>query len=174
VGNVGKHFKKFCSRPLRCRDLWSPALPGAIDRKQTATRPSTTNLTEPYIVVLWWGAMWAVSTRPAGSLAMTMWPCGHDHARAFVDNVDNVVTCFKSLAKPWGVSIRELYNLLYSYLVLQQQITSSVSFKVVHIVHNIGFSLLNPVNRTLSTIAPRAPTIAPTLSTPNNPTQSKV
>lgn len=79
--------------------------------------------------------MWAVSTQPARSLAMTMWPCGHDHARAFVDNVDNVPTCFKSLAKPWGVSIRELYNLLYSYIVLQQHITSSVSFLIVHIVH---------------------------------------
>ena len=72
----------------------------------------------------------------AGHDHVAMWPCGHDHAPIqFVDNVDNVVTCFKSLAKPWGVSIREPYNLLYSYIVLQQHITSSVSFLIVHIVH---------------------------------------
>ena len=99
VGNVGN--KKFCLWPLRCRDLWRSALPGGLKQTAIGHQPPADNLTEPYSVILWWGGVWTMSTRVARSLAMTMWPCGHDHARAFVDNVDNVDTTFQSLAK-WG------------------------------------------------------------------------
>ena len=69
VGNVG--YKKFCSWPLRCRDLRPPALPGGPSSKQQmATRPAAYKPYNPYNVVLWWGAMWAVSTQPARSLAL--------------------------------------------------------------------------------------------------------
>ena len=97
-------IKNFVCGPSAAVTFGARPYPGALSQKaKSHGGPMLTILTEPYIVVLWWGAMWAVSTQPASSLAMTMWPCGHDHARAFVDNVDNVVTCFKSLAKWRGV-----------------------------------------------------------------------
>ena len=57
--------------------------------------------------------MWAVSTLPGGSLAMAMWPCSHDQARAFVDNVGNVPTIFFSLP---NVGVGVPYIITYIYL----------------------------------------------------------
>ena len=114
-------LKNFVRGPSAAVTFGARPYPGALSRKPNATRHTAINLTEPYNVVLWWGAMWAVSTQPARSLAMTMWPCGHDHARTFVDNVDNVDTTFQSLAKRGVVSIREqawLHNLIVNYIVL--------------------------------------------------------
>jgi hypothetical protein len=63
VGNVGN--KKFCLWPLRFRGPWPPALPGGLAPKAKWPRDlQLTNLTEPYNVVLWWGAMWALLTLP--------------------------------------------------------------------------------------------------------------
>ena len=67
-----------------------------------------------------------MSTRVARSLAGAMHHACACHAWTFVDNVDNVVTCFKSLAKPWGVSIRA-----YSYHYLQLPYNFKVINKVL-------------------------------------------
>ena len=87
-------IKNFVRGPSAAVTFGARPYPGAL--KQTAIGHATCSRQpyNPYSVVLWWGAMWAVSTRPGGSLAGVMWPCGHNHARAFVDNVDNVVTRF--------------------------------------------------------------------------------
>ena len=86
--------KNFVCSPSASVALWPGPYPGGLAPKANGHAACSPKPYNPYSVVLWWGAMWAVSTRPGGSLAMTMWPCGHDHARAFVDNVDNVPTHF--------------------------------------------------------------------------------
>jgi hypothetical protein len=65
-------LKNFVRGPSASVTFSRRPYPGAI--KQSAIQHAATNLTEPYNVVLWWGAMWALLTLPTwcgfGALAM--------------------------------------------------------------------------------------------------------
>ena len=63
-------IKNFVCGPSASVAIGRRPYPGAIKQTANATRPPADNLTEPYNVVLWWGAMWAVSTQPGGSLGV--------------------------------------------------------------------------------------------------------
>jgi hypothetical protein len=115
VGNVG--YKKFCSRPLRFRGPWPPALPGG--PQANSKRPR--DLQPPNLQTL------QCSTLVGGNVShayiaymVRAWGFGHAPGRPDVGNVGNVSNVFgevESLAKRWGRAAKASHIIQpYSYL----------------------------------------------------------
>ena len=112
VGNVG--YKKFCSRPLRCRGPWPPALPSPLQansNRPPAMQPTTLqcttlvggNVSHAYIayMVRAWGFCHALGCLDVGN----------------VGNVGNVFGEVESLAKRWGRAAKASHIIQpYGYL----------------------------------------------------------